>query len=216
MEEMRLLLVESALALVPKEHRDHPAVRNWCKRFGRKPHEAVLDVNYHFQFMREWEHPGKWGRPDIVHYTLLYALESPLAKRGLLDVYVHTVEGKVFHVEKGTRLPRGYSRFIGIVSQVLRGMDTPRIHPLNTNIHDLLDKWREESYTIVLLSEEGEKRDWDWLKGKVAVLVGAFAGGPFVEEYGEDLRVSIWDEPLNTWNVVGEVIASRERILGLL
>ncbi len=213
---MRLLLLESALAIVPRKFRDHPTVRNWCKRFGRKPHEAILDVNYHFSILKEKDYPGKWGRPDIVHFTLLYALESPLAKKGLLDVYVHTVEGKLFHVEKGTRLPRGYSRFIGIISKVLRGIDTPRVHPLETDVNELLRSWKEEGYALVLLDEEGERRT-DWVgRDKLAVLVGAFAQGPFYQEYSHDERISLWEEPLNTWNVVGEVIAYRERILGLL
>ena len=214
--EMKLVLLEAALARVPKKYWDHPTVRNWCKRFNRKPHEAILDINYHFQFMKEWEHPGKWGRPDIVHYTLLYALESPLAKRGLLDVYVHTVEDKLFHVDKGTRLPRGYSRFIGIMSQVLRGIDTPRVHPLNTNIGSLLKEWKDDGYRVVLLDEGGE-RNLSWVgEDKLVVLVGAFAEGPFLREYPHDGSYSVWEEPLNTWNVVGEVIASRERVLGLL
>lgn len=214
--EMKLLLVEAALSLVPKRYRDHPAVRNWCKRFNRKPHEAILDINYHFQFMKDWEHPGKWGRPDIVHYSLLCALESPLAKRGLLDVYVHTVEDKVFYVEKGTRLPRSYSRFIGIMSQVLRGINTPRVHPLDIPVEKLLREWKGEGYTIILMDENGDAEK-DWIgEEKVAVLVGAFPEGPFLKKYPHDKRISIWEEPLNTWNVVAEVIASRERAIGLL
>ncbi len=213
---MKLFLVEAALSLVPKRYRNHPTVRNWCKRFNRKPHEAILDINYHFQFMKEWEYPGKWGRPDIVHYSLLCALESPLAKKGLLDVYVHTIEDKVFYVEKGTRLPRSYSRFIGIMSRVLRGIDTPRVHPLKVKIEDLLSQWKGEGYRIVLLDEGGE-RDLSWIEEeKVVLLVGAFPEGPFLKNYPTDKRVSIWNEPLNTWNVVAEVIASRERAIGLL
>jgi len=213
---MKLLLLESALALVPKQHRNHPAVRSWCRRFNRKPHEAILDINYHFQFMKDWEHPGKWGRPDIVHFTLLYALESPLAKRGLLDVYVHTVEDKLFYVEKGTRLPRSYSRFVGIVSRVMRGIDTPLVHPLEKRVEKLVKEWKEEGYRIILMDENGErKKGWEGVE-KLAVLVGTFPEGPFLRNYPHDERISIWDEPLNTWNVVGEVIASRERAIGLL
>ena len=213
---MALVLLESALALVPKKYRDHPTVRNWCKRFGRKPHEAILDVNYHYAFMKGWQYPGKWGRPDIVHYTLLYALESPLGKDGHLKVFVHTVEGKVFYVEPQTRLPRGYSRFIGIVSKVLRGQDTPRIHPVEKRIEEVLRNLKKEGYRLVLLDEKAERKGWDWLDGEVAVLVGAFADGPFLNDYLHDLRLSIYREPLNTWNVVGEVIASKERLLGLI
>ena len=213
---MKLVLLESALSLVPRRFRDHPTVRNWCKRFGRKPHEAILDINYHFQLIKDWNYPGKWARPDIVHYTLLYALESPLAKEGLLDVFVHTIEDKVFYVEKGTRLPRGYSRFIGIMSQVLRGIDTPRVHPVKERIEDLIEGWRKEGYKVILMDEGGERKT-DWVsEEKVVILVGAFAEGPFLREYPHDIKASIWKEPLNTWNVVGEVIAYRERALGLL
>ena len=200
---------------MPKKFRDHPFVRSYCERFGRKPHEAVMDVNYH-PFVRGFDYPGKWGRPDILHFSLLYALESPLAREGLLDVYFHTVEGKLFYVERGTRLPRSYSRFVGILSQLLRGRDTPLIHPVEVDVDRFIQEKMGEGYTAVLLHEEGEERS-DWIgEEKLLVMVGAFSKGPFFNEYPHHVKAKIWSAPLNTWNVVGEVIAWRELWLGVL
>lgn len=212
---MILLFLEAAVALVPNKFRDHPSVRSYCRRFGRKPYEAVMDVNYH-PFVRKYDYPGKWGRPDILHFSLLYALESPLAKGGFLDIYFHTVEGKLFYVEKGTRLPRSYTRFVGLISQLLRGSDTPLIHPVDISVTNFIRKKMEEGYTVVLLDEGGEKRT-DWIREKrLLVMVGAFSKGPFFNEYPHHVRARVWDIPLNTWNVVGEVIAWRELWLGVL
>jgi len=210
-----LLFLEAAVSLVPKKFRDHPSVRSYCRRFGRKPHEAVMDVNYH-PFVRKFDYPGKWGRPDILHFSLLYALESPLAKEGLLDVYFHTVEGKLFHVERGTRLPRSYTRFVGLLSQLLRGNDTPLIHPLDVDVKEFIKGKMEEGYKAVLLDEGGEERA-DWIgEERLLVMVGAFSRGPFFNDYPHHIRARVWREALNAWNVVGEVIAWRELWLGVL
>ena len=213
---MVMVFVESAVGLVPRKYWRHPAVVNWCRRFNRRPEEAVLDINYHYAFMKDWDNPGKYGRPDILHYSLLCALESPLAKEGLLDVFFHTIDGRIFYIERGTRLPRAYNRFVGILSTLLRGGDTPRIHPVNKDITELLGEYRKKGFRILLMDEGGRLLKEEDLKGDVVVLIGAFPEGSFIYEYPVDDRISLWKEPLNAWNVAGEVIASKERMEGLL
>ena len=64
--------------------------------------------------------PEKRGRPDIVHFTLLEALGSPLNLEGLLKIYVHTYSGYVIDVRPEVRLPRDCNRFSGLMEQLFQ------------------------------------------------------------------------------------------------
>ena len=88
---------------------------------------------------------------------------------------------------------------------------------MNKSVGKLIDEKVKEGKRVYLLDEGGKRKEgWDWLKGDVVVLVGAFGEGPFYGSYFHHEKVSIYREPLNTWNVVGEVIASKERLEGIL
>ncbi|KAI5171945.1 rRNA small subunit pseudouridine methyltransferase Nep1 [Nematocida sp. LUAm3] len=58
-------------------------------------------------------------RPDILHQTLLVLLDSPLNKSGNLRILIETTEKRVITVNPQTRVPRVYSRFSGLVLQLL-------------------------------------------------------------------------------------------------
>ncbi len=152
------------------------------------------------------------GRPDIVHYFLLSVLESPAGKEGLVDVYVHTYGGQTFYVEPETRIPRSYARFIGIVSKVLRGEDTPRIHPLEAKPDDIIVNKRGEGFKIIVLDENGRMAlpEQAVAKDTVAV-IGGFQRGSFKHIYPTDDRVKIYDGILPAWAVGSEVVAGWER-----
>ncbi len=150
------------------------------------------------------------GRPDILHYSLLSILEMPLAKAGMLDIYFSTQDGRVFYVESGTRLPRAYTRWIGLLSQLLREGNTPRIYEVG-DIETFLKRFRHR----FLLHEHGEKRSITVEKGALYI-VGAFQHGDFFYNYFEDAKISIYEESLPTWVVATEVVASIERQIGLV
>lgn len=58
-------------------------------------------------------------RPDILHQCLLILLDSPLNKSGNLRVLVEMTTKKVITVNPQVRLPRVYSRFTGLLIQLL-------------------------------------------------------------------------------------------------
>jgi len=197
---------------VPKEIKHHRAVRAWCKRFGRKPEEAILDSSYMHDAMAELKDAERRGRPDIVHYFLLSVLESPAGKEGLVDVYIHTYQNMLLYVEPETRIPRGYNRFVGIMSQVLRGTDTPRIHPLEHKVDDIIIKKKQEGARIVVLDEDGR---WalpeDVVRKNTLAIVGGFPHGTFKRIYPADDRVKIYDKVLPAWAVGAEITAGWKR-----
>ncbi len=209
---LSFLLVESALELVPRSIRHHPSVRAWCRRFGRKPYEAVLDKNYMLDAMKHLPDMERRGRPDIVHYFLLNVLESPAGKDGLVDVYVHTYGGQMFYVEPETRIPRGYARFIGVISQVLLGEDTPRIHPLKGSPHDIIVEKKREGFAIIGMDEDGSlAKPEEVLKQNSVVIIGGFPRGDFRGAYSAERWIRLGEKVYPSWVVGAEVVAGWER-----
>jgi len=152
------------------------------------------------------------GRPDIVHYFLLNVLESPAGKEGLVDVYVHTYDGKIFYVEPETRIPRAYGRFIGIMSQVLRGEDTPKIHPIEKNVNEIIEGKKNARFKIIVLDEDGRTNLPEQAVARDSfVIIGGFPHGTFRRIYPADDRVKIHDRVLPAWVVGAEVAAGWER-----
>lgn len=162
--------------------------------------------------MGDLEDAERRGRPDIVHYFLLNVLESPAGKKGLVDVYVHTYDGKMFYVEPETRVPRSYTRFVGIMSQVLRGMDTPRIHPLKDGPHDIIARKKKEGYQIVGMDEDGELAlPEEVLNRDSLVIIGGFPHGDFRGGYSAERWIKIGNDVYPSWVVGAEVVAGWER-----
>lgn len=80
---------------------------------------------------RRPQKPGKKGacsappeeqrvpRPDILHQCLLMLLDSPLCKAGHLRILVSSKDNRVIEVNPCTRIPRVYTRFAGLMVQLL-------------------------------------------------------------------------------------------------
>ena len=61
-------------------------------------------------------------RPDILHQELLTALDSPLNKAGMLQVYIRSTKGNLIEVNPAIRIPRTFKRFSGLMVQLLHKM----------------------------------------------------------------------------------------------
>lgn len=61
-------------------------------------------------------------RPDILHQELLSALDSPLNKVGMLQVYIRSAKGILIQVNPAIRIPRTFKRFSGLMVQLLHKM----------------------------------------------------------------------------------------------
>ena len=58
-------------------------------------------------------------RPESTHQALLALFDSPLAKAGLLKVFVRTIDNVLIDVDSGTKIPRSYRRFAALFAQLL-------------------------------------------------------------------------------------------------
>jgi len=222
-----LVLLETALELVPPAIASHPSVIKSAKRRGKSPSEILLDVSLHYHAMKNLEKRHKRGRPDIAHISLLEALESPLNKANYLKIAIHTIEGHAIFIDPSTRIPRNYNRFIGLVEQLFREgkippkSSKPLIYIKTTTLIRLLEELGAQG--LILLREVCEKKPLGEIVKtaiieKMAIGIGGFPHGDFDESTiaHANLCYSIYEKPLTTFIVVSRVISSAERLYGLL
>ena len=218
-----LVLVEAALETVPEEIADHPSVKKYAERRGKKPTEVLLDRSYHHWAMSRLKDGEKRGRPDIVHFCLLEALGSPLNAKGMLEVYVSTIGGYTIYVNTRVRLPRVYERFKGVVESlfkegVVRAESGEELLRLEKESLGMLLARLKPSVKILMHEEGPRMASADFVRllntPRPAVLVGAFPHGDFTDSTRRlaDVEASIWDSPLEAWTVVSRVLCWAEQV----
>ena len=228
MERLFLVLGEAGIELVPRKLWSHRAIKSYAQRRDKRPSELLLDISYHYSAMKKLRDWRKRGRPDIVHLCLLEALESPLNKRGMLEVYVHTYDNKVIYINPNVRLPRHYLRFVGLMEQLLlKGRVPPRVdEPLlkveRYGVEELMSKLNPSK--TFLLDESGKRvRVMELARQLLSeerpvLVIGAFQSGDFSERVKgfADEVISIYEDPLTAWTVVSRTITAVEILLGML
>jgi len=223
---LTLILAESSLETIPEKLWSHPSIVKFAESKGKSPEFILLDRSYHHHVMIRLEESEKRGRPDIVHRSLLIALDSPLNREGLLRVFVHTLNDSVVTVQPETRLPRNYNRFIGLIEQLFQlGSVPPEGETLLKIEKKTLEALLEEldPDRIIGFSQSGIpqtiKETISNLKGKknICFLIGGFPHGDFSEETRRlfDEEVSIDKEGLDASTVVSRVIYEYEVAYGL-
>jgi len=218
---LTLIFAEAALELVPESIADHPSVLAHAERRGRKPNELLLDVSYHYAAMRGLRQFEKRGRPDIVHFSVLEALGSPLNKERQLETWIHTVQDNVIEIDPKTRVPRNYDRFVGLMEQLFREERVPpRGKPLlridASPLQALVERISPTS--LVALSTLGQPSTFEEIckslakTKRPAVMIGCFARGHFTEQNAKlaDQVFSVDREPLDSWVVTSRIIYEYE------
>lgn len=223
---LTLILAEAALETIPKELWAHPLIRRLSKRRGKHPRLMVLDRSLHHHAMKSLENSMKRGRPDIVHFSLLEALSSPLNREGLLRVYVHTINNYIISISPETRLPKNLNRFIGLIEDLFEhGVVPPKGKPLLSleakSLPALVSELRP-TYTVIF-DRPGKTRTFEETAPILArherplVIVGGFPHGEFGKETLDLANeiVCVDPETLETWTVVSRIIYEYERAIGL-
>jgi len=223
---LTLILAESAIETVPQELWKHPAVEGHSKRKGKHPMFTVLDRSYHHAAMKTIKGCEKRGRPDIVHFSLLEALGSPLNKEGLLRIYVHTFNDYVISVAPETRLPKNYNRFIGLMEQLFEFNRVPTNgKPLlvleSRTMPDLISIVKP-TY-VIAFSRVGKPMTLEGTISKLsneenlAAIIGGFPSGHFIETNRNLANEIICIDPemLEAWTVTSRLIYEYERAASL-
>ncbi len=176
--------------------------------------------------MKKLSESVKRGRPDIVHFTLLEALGSPLSKEKLLQIYVHTRNDCVITVNSEARLPRNYDRFVGLLEQLF---ELGRVPPLGQTLlkleHKTLLQLLEENkndYVMAFSTKGSPEMLEDAIsrlleKQRPTVILGGFPHGHFSETTirlaNEVVCIDL--DMLETWTLTSRVIYEYERAISL-
>ncbi len=224
---LTLILVDSELERTPKKLWGDPIIGKYAKQREKLPEEIILDDTYHHGALKKLPDGWRRGRPDIVHFFLNVAQDSILNKLGMLSVYVHTRNNEVIYVRPETRIVKHYMRFVGLMEALFKKKCLPsEEEPLlilyeDMPINELLEKISPDY--VILLSEEGEKRDLvevfrEHIEEHVAVLIGGFPKGDFLSPVRNlcDEEISLFEEPLTAWVSTYEAIVRYEIARGIL
>ena len=218
MPTLTLVLADSELELVPESIAGHGCCVSHAKKRGKGPRQTLLDSTVHYPALERLEDGNRRGRPDLVHFFLLTALDSIQNLEGALRVVVHTRNGQVIRVRPDTRLPKNQNRFVSLMEQLLlRGQVPPQGEPLMTleegTVEGIL-KGAKAERTIVL-SPRGKasdlRRHFSRLRGKdVICVIGGFPDGDFTSPVYEmaDEVLSISPHELKVWAVAAEVLVN--------
>jgi rRNA small subunit pseudouridine methyltransferase Nep1 len=130
-----LVIAEAALETVPNEIMHHPSVKKHAHKYGKKPTEILLDRSYHHAAMIQCRLKSEWkrGRPDITHFALMEALSTPLFFKGILKVYVSTINNKVIFIGENLRIPKSYFRFEGLMMNLFKDGVIKNVEGNNNN-----------------------------------------------------------------------------------
>jgi rRNA small subunit pseudouridine methyltransferase Nep1 len=225
---LTLVLAEAELELVPEPIVTHPQVQAAARSRDRRASRTLLDSSLHHEALRQVPEGERRGRPDLVHFGLLLALDSALNKADELRVVVHTRNDERLAVHPDTRLMRNYPRFVGLMEKLFQDGASPRDNPLlvlepGWPLARILE--HHKSGPIVAFHEQGRAIEpGAYLAERRAagpdltVVLGAFPHGDFHQPPASwsDEVVGLGGDALSVWTVEMEVLVHWERACGVL
>ena len=222
-----LILAESAIELVPNEIAGHPAIVKWAQRKKKDPRQLVLDQSYHHAAILRLGKSGVGrGRPDIVHFSLLEALGSPLNEDNQLNCFIHTRDDHVIAINPRTRLPRNTDRFTALIEQLYEDSMVPTSGPAllrlkKESLKSLLSAVRPDR--VIALTTLGSPSPMEAVAERLqqaerpVLLVGGFPTGHFsdgtMKLASEKIRVD--RRSLEAWTIVGRAVYDYEKAVGI-
>lgn len=226
---LTLVLADAELELVPEALAGHPAAVTYAKKRGRTARQTILDSTVHYPALQKYPDGGRRGRPDLVHFFLLTALDSIQNLEGRLRVLVHTRNDDIVRIRPDTRLPKNQARFVALMEQLfLRGQVPPEGEALMRLGKGTLREVLEEAGAdeVIVLSPDGRQADPRRYFARkrqkdIACVIGGFPEGGFSSPVGElaDEVISISKHELKVWTVASEILVNiraegRERAAG--
>lgn len=218
-----LVLAECEVERMPAELHADPRVLSRARRRRRPVDQLLLDQALDHEAMRALPDGARRGRPDIAHFLLLLALDSPLAKRGLLRALLHTRHDELVRFRPDLRLPRNQAKFGQLMEDLLRQGEVPLGAPLMTLEHsrDLRGVLREEARGVRVLLDVGGGRARSAAfaelarAGDVTLVVGGFPRGSFTQVSGADVDhvLSVAEDELSAWSAFVPALAGFEDAL---
>ena len=227
-----MIIAEAGLETVPSRIVDHTSVKNYARKIGRKPKEVLLNTSYHFTAMTHYDLPHWWkrGRPDIVHFSLLTALSTPLFLERKLDVYVSTIGNKLIFISKELRVPKSYFRFEGLMMNLFRDKvindpnSSKKLLELKENINfkEIISQIVKPNKVIGLSTKGIRSNPFQIIADSVedknknyCFVVGGFQRGHFQEDITSifDTMYSVSEYGLESHVVIARVLYEYEKLI---
>jgi len=217
-----VILVESALELVPSELKHHPSVISHARKLGKHSSEILLDNSWHFAAMKGIENEIKRGRPDLVHFSILEATTIPLYLQNKMKLYVHTIEDKVISFGQNVHIPKSYHRFAGVIEKLYRekqvvANDDVLLKIKNQTFSELLHQIN--SSKVIGFSTKGKMSSYEKIAAEIlddtCIVFGGFQKGHFselIENKISDLY-SVGDESFEGHVVVARILYEYEKTI---
>uniref|UniRef100_A0A7C3UHT5 Ribosomal RNA small subunit methyltransferase Nep1 n=1 Tax=Geoglobus ahangari TaxID=113653 RepID=A0A7C3UHT5_9EURY len=209
---VRFVFIDSALETIPKVISSHPVILKEAKRRKKKPEEIILDDSKHYKAMRLLKDREKRGRPDIIHACLLALLDSQIKD---LEIYIHTYDNKVIWINRETKIPRNYNRFVGLMEdlfkkKVITSNDRKLLEITDLGLEDVLKE-------KILVMKEGSR----WIKPEdvadcSTICIGGFQHGDFSKQAYDVFKrkkaefVGLGEKPLTSLYVTYKIVCMIE------
>eukprot|EP00050_Salpingoeca_kvevrii_P015122 m.43767 g.43767 ORF g.43767 m.43767 type:complete len:240 (-) comp6171_c0_seq1:179-898(-) len=184
----------------------------------------LLNSTDHASIIKKNGREGINLRPDITHQCLLMLLDSPLNKAGLLQVYIHTAKNVLIEVNPQTRIPRVYSRFCGLMVQLLHDLSVsarngPKLLKVIKNpITDHLPTGCRKICTSYSAPKCVRPREYFPTFAKdepLVVVVGAVAHGAIEVDYADE-QLAISQYAMSAAGVCAKLTDACEEMWGVL
>jgi len=213
------ILADSELELIPPELQRERSILNSARMRGKAPEKILLDASHHHPAFVKLKESERRGRPDIVHFFLMLAMDSDLNAAGKLKVFVHTRNNDVIAVKPETRLPPHYPRFVGLIESLYEQRVVPsrenallELRP-NVPLETLVAALKPDN--VIVMDPLGKEEP---LEEKFAgtddqtkvVIIGGFSKG----DYRTDLskikhqKVSLGNRQQKVWTVTSKVLCA--------
>lgn len=200
------------MELVPEDISNHPSVLNDSKRRGKDPSRILLDRSLHHAAMLKIKDSHKRGRPDLVHNTVLNIVSTPLYIRGLVKLYVHTYGNLILDIKEGTRLPKNYLRFRGLIEKHLsERLNTNLVSIYEVGIDALIKEIIKPDIVIGLSTLGKFKQLYELAKTVAAAKVPCLLIGGFPHGHFSNSTIEVIDEliKIHEMSLDAGVVAAR-------
>ncbi|KAG0435551.1 Ribosomal RNA small subunit methyltransferase NEP1 [Dictyocoela muelleri] len=149
-------------------------------------------------------------RIDILHQSLLSILDSPLCKKGFIEIYVISRKNIIIEVSKKIRLPRTCERFKKIINDLLLNK---KLKNKNEVLMRIIEKIDFNGYKKICCSVKGDPVEIN--DGNYAIHVNMIQRG---DDYvgNVDLMWRVGNIELTAHVVCSRICAKFEDFLGLI
>ena len=219
MTQFFFILADSELELIPPELLRERCVLSSARARGKAPEKILLDASHHHPAFAKLKESERRGRPDIVHFFLMLAMDSDLNAMGKLKVFVHTRNDDVIAVKPETRLPPHYPRFVGLIESLYE----QRVVPSRENallelrngvpLEALVAALKPDE--IYVLDQTGREIPPDRLgpdnqDKTVVIIIGGFSKGGYRSDLSKFKHetISLGNRQLKVWTVTAKVLCA--------